>query len=390
MTRFFLADLRTGDPIVDLPVMAGSWSDVLNSAESIDATMDMQDPNTIAKDLRNVATPGKAALVAADGDLIRGAGPVWVRNYDRDSATVKLTAKGIRSYFDHRCLLPLVAMTTSTGQFVVPDPADPTKTIPNPALNTNLANLSYGTIAKRWVRQAQAWTGGNIPVVFQDDEAGTFLRETIGTDFKSLGDALDQLTKLEKGIDIRFEPRFRTDRVGVEWLLRTGTIAQPQIFSTTLHKWDVTVAESPISKLSTNEDASEIASLAWLTGGRAADTVLVARSYDPTLVDNGFPLYETVDGSHSSVTIQGTLDSNAAEATLAGRGPAEVWSFEVQSAAFQAAVGDWCELRIARRAPGIPGDPFIPAGDHKRRIISISSDEKAETVKIQCAPSRVV
>ncbi|MDJ0323161.1 hypothetical protein QMG61_05210 [Cryobacterium sp. PH31-AA6] len=417
MIRYFLADLRTGRNILDLPVLTGRWSDVLNDAESIDVTLDMQDPDTIALGLRNTASPGKTILAAAVGDRIMAAGPIWVQSYDRDSKTVRLSAKGMWSYFDHRQILPVVALTTSTGAFVVPDPSDTTKTMPNPALNTDLTNLSYGTIAKRWLQQAQAWTGGSVPVVFQDDEAGTFERHTIGTDFKSLGDALSQLTQVENGADFKFQPRFTADKLGIEFLFRSGSLAQPQLASTTTHKWDVTVPESVVSNLTINNDASEMASLAWLTGGRAADTVLVARSYDPTLVDFGYPLLERVDGSHSTVELQGTLDSYATEATLAGRGAEEVWSFNVEAAGFEAGVGDWCELHFAVYRPtegegvalypgadvypsdtlfpsagvivGSPGDPFMPeGGDYRRRIISLGGDEKGETVKIQCAPSR--
>ena len=423
MPRYFLADLKTGRQILDLPVLSGPWSDQLNGTESIDVTLDMQDPDVIALGLRNTASPGKTILAVAEGDFILAAGPIWVRIYDRDSKTVKLSAKGMWSYFDHRLIIPLAALTTGVTQFIVPDPADPTKTIPNPALNTEHTMQSYGTIAKRWVQQAQAWTGGNVPVVFQADEAGTFERNTIGAEFKNLGDALSQLTQLEKGPDIKFQPRFTADKLGIEWLLRTGTTAQPQLASTTIHRWDVTVPESSVSNLTINEDSSAMASLAWLNGGRSGDTVLVARSYDKTLVDFGYPLFETVDSSHSTVELQSTLDDYAAENTTAGRGPYEVWSFDAeanqQPYLGSYGVGDYCDLHFAPYIPETgasetlypsadlypseslyptgkpvwdsPGDPYlIEGGEYRQRIIGISGDEKSETVRINCAPSRAV
>src|SRR5690606_18282859 len=103
-------------------------------------------------------------------DVPIAAGPIWRRQYDKAQGTLDLAASGMWSYFDHRHIIP--ALAASQG---VVDP------VTGESINdTILTNLSYGTIAKRLVQQCRTWTGGNVPIVFQDDEAGTYERTYLG------------------------------------------------------------------------------------------------------------------------------------------------------------------------------------------------------------------
>ena len=423
MPRYFLADLRTGRQILELPVLSGPWSDTLNEAESLSVTVDLQDPDVRALDLRNTAAPCKTVLAVAEGDTIMASGPIWTRSYSRNSQKIQLNAKGWLSYFDHRHILPLVAKSIGLDQFLVADPEDPTKTIANPLLTTMYESLGLGTIAKRLMQQAQTWTGGNIPLVFQPDESGTHEREYLGPEFNNIGDEIRNLMNVEGGPDIKLKGRLTEDRLGIECVVSTGTEAKPRLASEVIHVWDLTVPESSASNLNIDEDGSNVASLAWATGGNAGDTVLVGRSYDPTLVDNGFPLYELPPDDHPTAKVQKTLDAYAAEAAFAGRATTEVWSFDVeaneQPTVGSYATGDYCDLVIAPYVesaapldglypadsvfPGgdifpvdgnpwyVDGDPYVKeGGKFRHRIIGISGDEKGEVVNVQCAPSRTV
>ena len=435
MTEYILANLRTGRRILNVPVLTGPWDDRLGAAESVGISVDMNDPDVQALNLRNSATPAQSALCIVEDGVIMAGGPIWVRNYDRDSKKLALAAKGMLSYFDHRIILPLLAQTIGVDQWTVPDPDDATKTIPNPALTTTISGVSVGTRAKRLVQQAQTWTGGNLPIVFQADEIADATHTYLGVDFKSIGEALTQLSELENGPEINFMPRFTEDRLGVEWLLQVGTVAEPQVTSTAVLAWNVTAPESPISNLSIKDDATNLGSLAWQTGGRKADTVLVARSYDSSLLDSGYPLMELTDTSHSSVEIQSTLDDYANADTASGKRSVEVWSFTAKARPYdqydkpagpfvgQYAVGDYVDLIfapvdkdtgtggfiqvvtdyftdtfhdlfgqiISTPDPIIKGtgggDPYMPnGGTFRQRIIGISGDEKGIDIQIQCAP----
>lgn len=388
MPRWFLADLRTGRQILDLSPMAGRWERSLNKAETVTATLDMQDPDTIALRPRIAAAPGRSILACATGDVVLAAGPVWAHTYSRPNKTLQLHAAGMWSYFDHRYVIPIVAATIGVDQFTIPDPSAAGKTMPNPDVGTYLTALEYGTIAKRWVQQAQAWTGGNVPIVFEPDRVGTRERNFEGADFKKVGTVLSQLTQIEDGPDIRFMPRLTADRLGIEFALQTGTDANP-LLAGGPHLWDVTAPESAVSEFEVNVDASRMTSVGWVTGGRSADTVLVARSIDTTLTDAGYPLLESLDSSHTSVSEQSTLDNYAGEATLLGRGPLETWDFTVETnrQPYLGSYweGDWCTLTIAGYDPETgEGDPYLyEKQESERRIVSMSGDAVNDTVKIK-------
>ncbi|KJL37041.1 hypothetical protein RR49_01153 [Microbacterium ginsengisoli] len=389
MLRWFIADLRTGRQVVDVQVMAEStWSRALNSAEQITAVLNMQDPATIALKPRQAMAPGRSILAVAIGDLILAAGPIWKHGYDRDKKTLTVTALGMWSYFDHRFLLPVVAATADVGTFIVPDPASAGKTMPNSALATNLTALEYGTIAKRWVQQAQAWTGGNVPVVFEDDRAGIHDRNNDAVDFKNIGTLLSQLTQLEDGPDIRFRPRFTADRLGVEFLLETATDADRLLAGDSVHTWTVGVHGTGVSALTVDSDGTQLASIAWASAGRGIDSVLVSRTTDTTLLDLGFPLLEALDTSHSTVVYQSTLDGYTAQEAAIGRSVLETWTFTVEAARqpYLGAYweGDWCVVTIPRYDPdsGV-GDPYLfEPTTTRRRIVAIDGDAKGITVNV--------
>lgn len=403
MTRFIIGDLLSGRRILDLPVTAGTWEDRLDTAETITATVDLNDPDVQSLDLFSSATPCKSFLAVVEQETVVAAGPIWTRSYDAPTRTLELGAKGMASYFDHRLIIPLLAASIGTDQWTVPDPTDATKTIPNPLLSSAYTGLWLGTIAKKLVQQAQLWTGGNVPIVFQADESSAdaaHQRTYLGADFKPVGEAITDLMNVEGGPETNFAGRFTSDLLGLEWLMQVGTVAQPLLFSQTKVLWDVSVPESPVSGLKIDEDGSRMGSWAWLTGGNQSDDVLVARAYDSTLVDAKFPVMDLVDTSHQSVSDPATLNGYAAAATIAGRGTTSTWSFTVEAypqdddgnaAGPQAdayATGDFAELVLAAYDPETGrGEPYIPlGGTFPQRIIGRSGDEKGLQIKIACAP----
>ena len=163
--------------------------------------------------------------------------------------------------------------------------------------------------------------------------------------------------------------------------------------------WDLTAPESAGYSLTIDEDASELGSLSWATGGRSADTVLVSRAYDPALVDLGFPLMEITDSSHSSVSVQATLDGYAAANVAGGRRPAEVWAFNTKAypvgsdgtsaghSIDEYTVGDYAALHLDPYDPETGrGDPYLAEGGTVlHRIVGLSGDSAGDEIKIQLA-----
>ena len=103
-TTWVIGDLLTGARIQTLPVMSGSWSDVLNDAGSIECTVSLRDPDVRRLNIGESGRPGRTFLAAVDGDTILQAGPVWRHDYDNAAGTLTLSGAGMYSYFDRRVL----------------------------------------------------------------------------------------------------------------------------------------------------------------------------------------------------------------------------------------------------------------------------------------------
>lgn len=373
-TRWFLTNFLTGRNILDLPVLDGTWETRRNTPESLSVTIDLNDPEIRALGIRNAAAPGITALHCTVGDHFMGSGIIWPHRYNKSSGLVEITASGIGSYFAHRTIQTLAALTqplidSETGE-------------PTPETVTTLTGLSLGTIMKRVLEQSMLFPGGDLPIVFQDDEAGIHERTYNGSDFKEILTVLGQLADVENGPDWEFVPRFTEDGLGVEYLFRTGTNANPRLTSPTVHDWDYTAPEGVIDDLVVTVDASNMGSLGWATGGRQAGEAIVDMQYNAALTDAGYPLFELVDTTRTTVSNPVTLAAHNAETLRNGRGPTEFWPFKVSANASpfpgEYRVGDMCRVHVR-------DDPYIPDGVYVREIASLSGDAKGDWVTVTTA-----
>ena len=374
MSQVIVGDLRTGRRWQNVPFQTYRWEQRRNQPETLSCTIDMSDIGVRAKNFRNTATEGKSFLaIIENGDVFPAAGPMLQPEYDQDEAELTLSAFGMGGWFAGLPILPPLGASIPTTQFVVPDPADNTATIPNPALATSFTNLTYGSMIRKVIAQWMGWPGGDLPIVLPDSVAGTAMRDTVnGVDFKDIAAWVSDITKLEDGVDVAFDPRWIASRLGVEWLLRTGTPQQPRFRSPTVHRWDLSVEQRNTRKFNDSADGSTRASIAFFTGGRSSDVALVERAADPYLTDLGFPLRVTVDTSHSTESQRPTLNAYARQEVALGRRSTRFYTFQVRKTSTpmfgQYRIGDLCDLVFRK-------DPYIPDGTYRREIAALSGDQ---------------
>lgn len=367
--RIIMGDLLTGRRILDVPYVSASWSAELNGAGTVKATVDLRDPDVRALDLRNAATLGKAFLGAVEDDRHMEAGPIWARAYDQGDGTLEVTASGAWSYFDRRILLPDI------GDLPVIDPATGESAA---YANSSWSGLHLGTIGKRIIQQSMLWPGGDIPIQFEADKPGDHERNYVGADLPVIGDMLTNLTEVEGGPDIEFRPQWAADRLGVQWLYRSG---DPRITSMTDHVIDASVPGTPVKALTVSESGANLAALAWCSGGRSGDESLIDRAWDQTLPAGGFPLMEIVDSSRSSVKEAATITSYAMELARISARPRSQWALTVHTGgdgeprASEYSVGDYLRIKVG-------GDRFIPDGVYRRRIVNLSRSAGDPHLKI--------
>lgn len=382
--RFIVGDLLTGRRLKNLQALSGDWSEILNDSGTVSCKMSLRDEVNKRLDLFNSATVGKTFLAAVDGDTILQAGPIWVHDWSATSGQLELIATGMWGYFDHRVLLPVLAgrepsdPTTDTRySAVISDEDDPGY----PWASDTRASLT--TIAKELVEQAQSWTNGNVPVILPSDEAGSSERWYKGTDLAFVGDRLREITQVEGGPDIMFTPRWTSDRLGVEWVMRIGTPASPALASAQNQTFRVGVAESSVSDFSVRLDGNGLASTGFAAGGKSVSQAIAKVATDTTLTEAGYPALDAVDSGHATTSEPATVQGYADALTTAGRTPAITMAFSHDFThvpyleAFNA--GDNATVSVR-------GDDYLPADSYSMRLLARSGKLGEQKVQLQFAP----
>lgn len=353
-TTILFGDLRTGRITDTIDATGCAWAQVANDAGAVDGVT-VESHEVRAKDLYRAAPAAKTFLAVDVDGRLQEAGPLWSRSWDENATRgwVTLGAAGLWSLFDHRKVLPVLA----AGQRVQ-------------TAVTTVTGTDLGGIARALVAQALTHTGGDLPLVLPPATAGDRTETFHGWQLLDLGDQLRQLTRREANPpDIRFLPRYTTDRLGIEWVMQVGTEDNPALTQVG-DDWyfDATAARSPVVKITTDEDATVMGQRAWVTGsGQDQDTVM-GTAYDPTLVDAAWPLLE-VEELRSTVIEQGTVDGHAVNLRDRSARPVEVWKVQVRaSAALEVLPGHYARV-IPRR-----DHPWLPAGEAFMRVKSKSGD----------------
>lgn len=377
---YALADFVTGGPILDLPVMEGaSWAAQLNRPDAVSCSVDLNDDDAKALDLRSSTEPNKTILLArTDDDIILAWGliPDDGRTWNEDTKTLDLSATGISSsWLGANIIAPASALT---AQLITLDGQG--YPVVNPALNTTLSGWSHGTIGKKLVAQLLAWPGA--PTVFDlpPDEIGTRAQTWLFSSMKSVGSALDDLTKQEAGPDFAFDAQRGPDGLGLRYVMRHGSEATPRI-GAPAGVWSLGEG-SPVTELKITDAVAAGASVGWMTAGKQAGAPLLSRIRNAAMIAAGYPPLSVVDTSHSDVSVQATLDSyNTANVNDAATVTRDL-SFTVRGDATPGLgayrPGDTLKLDVP------DGHPWLTAGEIPIRITSISGDETGLDVKIGC------
>ena len=361
--RYVVGDVLTGRIAASFEPTSGPWSEVLNGAGGVSATANLQDPYTRGLRLGQQAVPAKAFLAVLDGDVVLQAGPVWAHQpYDANAQSLSLVASGWWSYADARVLI--------TPGFV------PTDEDSDVNVTSSLQGIAVG-----WLDVMMDHP--NTPVfILPSAIAGTEERNELGVNLGSVGRRLYDLTQVQGGPDIRFVPRLSSDRLSLEVVVEIGTPDKPQLVSPHRARFVWGAAKSSLSDLRVTSSGSRVASKVYYSGGRQADEVLMSTASN-ALEASGFPLLESVDSSHSTVSEQATLDSWAAEGAVSAASP--VLSIEFKHDLSQRPhlgdfrAGDECVLQSV-------GDPYLLDGDYTLRITARSGDVDGLKVKVTGQP----
>jgi len=369
--RVFVGDMVTGRITTDLPVSAMSWGMRLNDAGPLDATVKVRSREVSRLEIRAATAPLKQFIGCSYGSTILEAGPIWKRTYDPKSETLQIAGAGIWSILDAVKSLPWVALAGGVS------PA---------AVSLDIVDKSLGSIARELVRISIQTNPDNpgLPLVLPDIIPSTNFRHYPGHQLSWVGDLLRNLTKVQRGPDIAFRPRFNgADATKVEWVMTHGTEANPLLTQAGPDWiWDGRVEKSGVVGFGATEDATGMAAKVYQPGAGNEAAMLLKSAQDKTLVNAGYPWTEK-DAASKDVLDLTILQAGADEAMAAAKYPVENWSVSVRADSDPKlgsySPGEWAQAIIPKDHPILVPGPF------RTRMMAIDGDHTS-TVKISLAP----
>lgn len=369
--HWYVGDLRTGKISREVDLIESRWSADIGDAGTLEGSFPlrarkMSDGTPAWRWPRAESAPGKSFLAvsyinSAGDETFKAGGPIWTSEYDDSTGVLKIGAAALSSYFDHRKVVPVLAVGETASTATV-----------------TYTGAQLGLIAKRLVELAQSHTAGNLPIVLPDDAdlggAGADHSRTYpGYELGWVGERLQQLTDVIGGPEIQFVPRRKTsDPRYIEWVMRIG-VEPTMILTSSGNPWtfDRRTPKTAVKEISVHTDASGLSFREWAAGEGEAEGRPIVYAEDQTLTDIGWPLLEGEVTATDSVSDLTTLNGHAAEELARSSRPSETWALTVARDARPSvgdySPGDWARVRI--------GDhDYLEAGDYDMRILAISGD----------------
>lgn len=320
--RALLFETLTGKPVIDLERTEWSFDTGILAPDQVKITVPGYTPRSRSMDMRSLLVERKYSVALVDesvagATVVAAAGPIISAPamQDDDGKDVwKVTCGGPERAIEswHVRKFPGWPLIGSDGK-------------PNGAHDMNLSGLEYGTIMKRLLQEGMKFPGGSMPFTFEPDRAGSRQHAYAAVDGKPVLEALDDLADLINGVEYDFVPDIN-DRDEMSWRFVTGTDAAREVVAHDHLLWNIGGARQDVRAYERTPQAGFTDAV--FTGGKEKDKVMAARSTDAALLADGFPRRELWDSSHSSVSIQATLQAWA-DGALSGR--ADRIEFEVRA-----------------------------------------------------------
>lgn len=286
-------------------------------------------------------------------DWIAQAGPAWVATPSDDTATsdvpsVQIGFSGFWSLLQARIMAPANwTNTTGIGAMAAYGPS----TLRDIARSMLTDALTRGTLPL------------DVPAALGD--SGTNVRNYPVSDLAYLGQRLQELTQVQNGPDICFQPYFSAPGtirhqalIGNPYLTVTS---QPMVFDYGANLISVIPPAS----------AAGMATRSYAKGaGTDAGSLVWGYSADATLENAGWPMLESVDGNHTTVITQTEIDGWAAANQAQNGRAVKAWAARVRLDG-AAPAGSY--------APGqavvynMQGHFWIPDGLYSQRLLGISN-----------------
>lgn len=357
-----IVDTRTGTVVLnDLPVLGTPDFDrSINDDGSVQIDIPFGDggvPN--GHELRELTAEWRFSLAvsygpAKPGSPILAYGPIMTSAFDHRSQNLKVGAGSMWALLARRLLLDPLGVVSSPLSM-------------DEAMDANYAALTLWAIASKLVEDTiSRGTGYELPIDLPDltgTTVGDNERNFPVYDLASVGQRLKDLTQVEQGPDIDWDARF-TSANQVRVAMRVGTPTLQQVGQDLI--WD---GGSAVTVMDVDRNGGTMTTDVFTRGNQTERAMQTAWAADRGLVGNGWPILESVDGSHQSVELFDTLQAHANEYIRFHRRPVELWYPEVATDETPLCgtykPGDYGQFNLQSH-------PYIPPGLYRQRLLGWS------------------
>lgn len=338
-----------------LPVESLSFSHVLNGAGSISCTMPLESTNA-ARLTNQVAWPrieagklevdGRTTLYVLRDNVPLWSGQVWTRDVNPESNALTVGGEGWLSYWRRRHIY-------HTRTYSATEQVD---------IAEDLLTWAMARTGSAQVNLANTVTSG----VTRD-------RRYYKTDFKSVGEAIEQLAAVEGGFDFRFTPEWNAGS-----LRTTFHVAYPAGGRSTEIVLEL---GTNVNLLSERADGTTVSTTNWATGVGTGRSML--RKWNVDLSRNGtVPRLEKVR-AYSDVSVASTLQAHADLDAIRGKVPLSHIELELLPGTLPG-IGSYL-VGDRMRVKGAHGY-FSVDGTYRSTEQSVTVDSSGEAVKLSLAP----
>lgn len=352
--RALINEVTTGRFVGELSAVSGTWSTGVCVADAVSIVA----AGYVGEPMYDLMIPRRYTITYVDSDRrVRASGVLSTPEAVTDPDGLhKITfpGNGVESLFEKFQVLPYPFW-----------PLVDSMNYPIISRDTRFTGVEYGTMIKKLYQQALTHPGADLPVVWEPDRAGTREKGWEAVNGKPVQEAVREISALIGGVEWDWVP-YVDEFDSLSWFLVTGTDAEPEITSSFFHAWQSGGTDPSIRNLNLKVSGEFLASEAILSGGKEDDTVMMSRAWGTSLQDAGVFPAQVWDSSHSSVSVQSTLDGWAAKALSYGQTPVQYWTFEVREEhAVSLRHGDWCSVDVLDHW-------LIPDGSYTMRVVQVS------------------
>jgi len=307
--------------------------------------------------VREWCIPWRYSIAVVRGDTVCQAGPIVPYAPATDKRLLTVAFKGFWELLNRRILHnknwnPAAVKIT-----------DPSADI---SITDSLPNIGRAIVdhATTWLFRPGSFLPLDLPSVLPG--GGTNVRTYPGYETAMAGQRLQELTQVENGPDVYFQP-YLTTSGGFRAIRHRMLLGNPLLVQLGgALKFDY---RSTLVSLSIAGDGSGQANTAFVKGSGNEAGTLFGYATDRTLVDQGWPALDMVDSGHTSASEQATLDGWArADVALYGTQP-EQWQAVVRADADPA----WGSYNPGHYANySVKDHHWLPNGTYSYRILGVS------------------